>query len=92
MRYNPNDFRSNVLAGGSMTIFDAPIEFIETAEKASKALGLDFGGIDIMFGPNNEPIICEVNSNCHFNTFYKTTGINLALEIALYVIEQINNK
>lgn len=91
-RENPNDFRSNVLAGGSMTKFDAPIEFIEVAEKASLALGLDFGGIDIMFGPNNEPIICEVNSNCHFNTFYKTTGINLASKIADYVIDKLNNK
>ena len=89
MRYNPNDFRSNVLAGGSMTKFDAPKEFIEVSELAAKALGLDFGGIDIMFGPNNEPIICEVNSNCHFNTFYKTTGINLANEICKYIINKI---
>ena len=91
MRCNPNDFRSNVLAGGSMIKFEAPSEFIDIAEKASIALGLDFGGIDIMFGPNGEPIICEVNSNCHFNTFYKTTGINLAEEICKYIIKELND-
>lgn len=86
---NGNEFRSNVLQGGRMEKFDAPIEFYQMAEDVSKIIGLDFAGVDIMFGPNNEPIFCEVNSNVHFRTFYTVTGINLAERIAQYVINKI---
>ena len=36
------------------------------AIKTCQVLGLDFAGVDILFGENDEPIVCEVNSNAHF--------------------------
>ena len=87
---NGNDFRSNVLQGGSMSNEKPSSEYFDMAIKACKILGLDFAGVDILIGKDNEPILCEVNSNVHFKTFYKTTGINLATEIAKYVIDNIN--
>lgn len=84
-----NEFRSNVLQGGKMMPFNPPLEYINMALKVTKIIGLDFAGVDIMFGSNQEPIFCEVNSNVHFKTFYKVTGINLANEIADYVINKI---
>ena len=84
-----NDFRSNVLQGGTMEKYDAPKEFLAMAEVVSKKLNLDFCGVDIMFGKNNEPIFCEVNSNVHFRTFKKTTNINLAESIAAYIEQKI---
>ena len=90
LRKNDNgDFRSNVLQGGSMSQIDIDPSFIKMAEDVSKILKLDFAGIDIMFGINNEPILCEVNSNVHFRTFAKTTGINLAKVIAEYIKNKI---
>ncbi len=89
-RNEKGDFRSNVLAGGTMVKYDASPEFIEMASKASQALGLDFGGIDIMFDTYNKPIFCEANSNCHFRTFFTITGINLANYIRDYIINKIN--
>ena len=89
MRTNDNDFRSNVLQGGKMSAWEAPNAFIEVSEKASQILGLDFCGVDIMFGKNNEPILCEVNSNCHFKTFYTVTNINLANYISDLIINKI---
>lgn len=89
IRTNENDFRSNVLQGGKMSAWDAPKDFIEVSEKVSQILGLDFCGVDIMFGKNNEPILCEVNSNCHFKTFYSVTNINLADHIRDLIINKI---
>ena len=86
---NGVDFRSNVLQGGKMEKIDPPKEYLEMAERACKIIGLDFAGVDIMIGVNKEPILCEVNSNVHFKTFYKTTGINLASYIATYIISEI---
>lgn len=92
MRINEGDFRSNVLQGGKMFAYDAPEEFRLLSEKVSKILGLDFCGVDIMFGENNEPIICEVNSNCHFKTFYMQTGINLADHIRDHIIKYLKGE
>lgn len=83
------DFRSNVLQGGKMTKYSPPQSFIDMAINATKLLGLDFGGVDIMFGENSEPILCEVNSNVHFRTFEATTGISLPQVLATYLKEKI---
>ncbi len=84
-----NDFRSNVLQGGIMEPFVPNQEFIDLAIKVCDIIGLDFAGVDLMFSNDNRPIFCEVNSNVHFKTFYKTTGINLANAIAKYIIEKL---
>ena len=83
------DFRSNVLQGGKMTKTELKESFSNMAYKAIKLLGLDFGGVDILFGENDEPILCEVNSNVHFRTFEATTGISLPQVLANYLKENI---
>lgn len=35
----------------------------DMALNVCRTLGLDFAGVDLMFGENDEPIFCEVNSN-----------------------------
>ncbi len=88
IRTNSNDFRSNVLQGGNMEVFNAPKEYYDLALKVSNILGLDFCGVDLLFGENNKPILCEVNSNVHFKTFFLKTGKNLAS----YLVNYIKNK
>ncbi len=82
------DFRSNVTLGGE-TLPYTPTEAEATlAEEASRRLGLDFGGIDILFGKDG-PLLCEVNSNTHFKSTYDCTGINLADLIAEHITEKV---
>jgi glutathione synthase/RimK-type ligase-like ATP-grasp enzyme len=57
----------------------------QLAIDACRALGLDFGGVDILFGPNEMPILCEVNSNAHFKNLYDCTGVNAAEDIMEYI-------
>ena len=89
LRENKNDFRSNISNGGTGSKFEPKPEYLELAVKASKALGLDFAGVDVMFGPNNEPIICEVNSNPQFASTLRYTGVNLAEVIADYILNNL---
>ena len=84
IRYNDNDFRANITNGGKMQAYEPTEAEINLAIKASRALGLDFGGVDILFG-KNEPILCEVNSNAHFKNIYDCTGINMADKIGEYI-------
>lgn len=85
LRTNENDFRANITNGGSMQPY-APTKAQETmAIKVCERLGLDFAGVDILFGENDEPVLCEVNSNAHFKNLYDCTGVNTAEEILGYI-------
>ena len=49
-RYNESDFRANVTNGGKMKPYTPTKEECDIAVKACKALGLDFAGVDLLFG------------------------------------------
>ena len=88
LRENKNDFRSNISNGGTGTIYQPNNEYINLAIKAARALGLDFAGVDVMFGEDG-PIICEINSNPQFASTLKATGINLADSIVEYILRLV---
>ena len=85
-RYNDNDFRANITNGGSMKPFAPTPEMADMAVSACKALDLDFAGVDILFGEDDTPILCEVNSNAHFKNLYDCTGINTADAIMRHIM------
>ena len=86
LRYNEHgDFRSNISNGGSMKKYDINEDQQMIAIEACKALNLDFAGVDVMFGKNDEPIICEVNSNPHFKSTLQCTGVDMSFEILSYI-------
>ena len=86
LRENDNDFRSNISNGGHGSLYQPSEDYIELALRATEALGLDFAGVDVMFGEDG-PIICEVNSNPQFASTLKATGVNLADYIAEHIIK-----
>ena len=77
-RENKNSYLSNLAAGGTASVTNLSNEYLDMAVKASKILGLDYCGVDILEGPNGEPILSEVNSNAFYEGIEKTTGINVA--------------
>lgn len=85
------DFRANITNGGKMKPYDPTKEQIDLAVRCCKILGLDFAGVDILFGENEEPIVCEVNSNAHFKNIYDCTGVNVADFIMEYIIKELGN-
>lgn len=90
-RRNENDFRSNVAQGGSGVMVEINEEFINVAKKCAKILNLDYCGVDLLYGKDGEPIVCEVNSNAFIGGIEKTTGINVAKEYVEYIIKTIYN-
>ena len=88
LRENDNDFRSNISSGGHGVKYEPKQEYIDLAVKAAQALGLDFAGVDVLFGKDG-PIICEVNSNPQFASTLKATGVNLADYIAEYILNNL---
>lgn len=92
MRTNTNDFRANITSGGSMEAYSANENASRLAVLASKAIGADYAGVDLLFGPNNEPIICEVNSNAHIRNMYEATGINVSGFIIAHILQKLTDK
>ena len=77
-RYNTEDFRSNF--GLTATSKEYPLndKFLEVANKIINLFNVEYAGVDFLFGENNEPILCEINSNAFFEEFEKVTNINVA--------------
>lgn len=73
-RENKNDFRANITNGGTAYPFEPSTEQCKIAVDACHALGLDFGGVDIL----GSDIVCEVNSNAHIINIMNSTGIDIA--------------
>ena len=92
LRYSESDFRSNAALGGKAKEFTPSKEFIEVAEKVAKALNLDYMGIDLMFGANGEPVLCEVNSNAFFTTMEEVCNVNVAKAYAEHIVSTINKE
>lgn len=77
-RENKNSYLSNLATGGTASVVELPQSYLDMAVKASKILGLDYCGVDILEGENKEPILSEVNSNAFYEGIEKTTHINVA--------------
>ncbi|MEC5422037.1 RimK family alpha-L-glutamate ligase [Virgibacillus sp. C22-A2] len=85
-----DDFRANVTAGGTMTAYKPTQQEEKLAIAATQAIGADFAGIDLLFGPNNSPIVCEINSNAHIRNMFDCTNINVADYIIGYILNRLN--
>lgn len=73
-RTNPNDFRSNLTNGGTAQPYTPTAAEVQTAVSACEALGLTFGGVDML----NNGMVCEVNSNAHIINIMNVTGVDVA--------------
>lgn len=89
LRFNNNDFRSNISNGGISAVYTPTAKQCRIAIDACKAFGLDFAGVDILLGENDIPLVCEINSNPHFKSTLECTGDNLAVDIMEYISECI---
>lgn len=90
-RRSKDDFRANITSGGTMEPYDATEEESRLAVAATKAIGADFAGVDILFGENG-PLVCEVNSNAHIRNLLDCTNINAADYVIDYIFSQLKKR
>ena len=88
LRKSKGDFRSNIGVGGTGENYPLTPKIREMCLKIAEILGLDYCGIDLLFG-EKDFLVCEVNSNAFFFAFEKATGINVAKAYVTYVIDKI---
>lgn len=83
------DFRANISNGGKMRYYEPTKEEQTIALKSCEAIGLDFAGVDLLFGEEGQPLVCEVNSNAHFRNIYDCTQVNVAEMIMEYILNKL---
>lgn len=84
-RVSETDFRSNLELGGRAEPTELLPAFRNAAETAARTLGLDYCGVDLLYGADGEPIVCEVNSNAFFRGIESVTGANVAGAYASHI-------
>ncbi|SDD15376.1 ribosomal protein S6--L-glutamate ligase/gamma-F420-2:alpha-L-glutamate ligase [Terribacillus halophilus] len=90
IRTSETDFRANVSRGGSMQQYTPNAKEAQLAIAAAAAVGTDFAGVDLLFGPEGEPLVCEVNSNAHIRSIYDCTGVDVSVPIISYIKEVLS--
>ncbi|MDO5521473.1 MAG: RimK family alpha-L-glutamate ligase [bacterium] len=92
-RYSDSDdFRANLSIGGKMKPFVPTKEQEEIAIRCCKAIGLDFAGVDLLFGEDHQTFVCEVNSNAHFKNIYDCTKVNAATLIIRHIVDTLQKE
>ncbi len=82
------DFRANIAGGGSARPHKVSAQEEELALLACRHLGLDFGGIDLLQSKDG-PVLCEVNSNAHFQALRELSGVDPADHILSLIKESL---
>ncbi|AOV07592.1 ATP-grasp domain-containing protein [Sporosarcina ureilytica] len=88
-RYSETDFRANITNGGVAEVVELTEAQKSLAIKAADAVGAEFAGVDLLFGENEEPLVCEVNAAAHIRNILNVTGINVADAMIKYILGEI---
>jgi len=88
-RAKKTERRSNIGIGGKGIKFKIPKKYADISCKASKVLGMEICGVDLIKGPNG-PSIIETNISAQFQGLEKTSGVNVAKAIVEYLKEKVS--
>ena len=88
-RHSETDFRANITNGGTASRVELTERQKEVAIQAAQALNAEFAGVDLLFGENEEPLVCEVNGVAHIRNIFNVTGINVGDAMISYILSKI---
>ncbi len=91
IRKNPYDFRSNFGDLATSQKLQKPEKYEGFAQKIAEKLQIEYAGIDLLTDENDEPILCEINSNAFFEEFEKVTSLNVAKAVLEMVARKVKS-
>ena len=90
-RKSQGDFRANVALGASVEAYEITPEIRQVAKDIYEQTGLDFLGIDLLFG-EEKPYFCEINVMPGLEGIEKASGVNVAKKILETVKSDFTSK
>lgn len=88
-RQSDTDFRANITNGGRAFPVELTPEQQQLALEAAEAVGAVFAGVDLLYGPNDQPLVCEVNAAAHIRNILNVTGVNVGDAMIRYIQEDL---
>lgn len=88
-RRSETDFRANITNGGQAFEIELTDRQRDVALQAAAAVGAEFAGVDLLYGENEQPLVCEVNAAAHIRNILNITGINVADAMIAYIMEDL---
>ena len=85
------EFRSNLHRGGTATPVELDEHTRNLARKAAQVHGLGFAGVDLVQSKRG-PLVLEVNSSPGLEGIEKTTQVDIATEVMLYLEREERKK
>ena len=89
IRRNKYDFRSNFGEEASSKVLENPAKYEGFAQEIADKLHIEYAGIDLLVYEDENPILCEINSNAFFEEFEKVTRLNVASAYADMIINKV---
>ena len=77
-RKSQGDFRANVALGAGVREIEATEYMKKAAKDIYEKTGLDFLGIDLLYGETEKPYFCEINVMPGMSGIEHATGVNVA--------------
>jgi len=87
MRRVSRGWKKNVYLGARPEPYELPEELAEMAVRAAEATRCEVAGVDILPGPEG-PLVVEINSQPGWRGLQSVTNVDIAMEIARYVISR----
>jgi ribosomal protein S6--L-glutamate ligase len=78
-------WKSNIAQGGKPVAVQVSKEIVELSVKATKALGLEYAGVDILETETGRKYVLEVNASPSWQALQKVSKVNVARKIIEYV-------
>ncbi len=85
------EFRSNIHRGGEASALELDREYAEAAVKATRVMGLEVSGVD-MLEARTGPKIMEVNSSPGFEGLEAVTGVDIATLYVQHAVEYAHHR
>ncbi|MFP3357752.1 RimK family alpha-L-glutamate ligase [Planococcus sp. SIMBA_143] len=89
-RQSDTDFRANITNGGHAFPVELSEQQQQLALEAAEAVGAVFAGVDLLYGPNGQTLVCEVNAAAHIRNILNVTGVNVGDAMIRYIMEDLS--
>ena len=89
-RQSDTDFRANITNGGRAFPVELTPEQQQLAIDAAETVGAVFAGVDLLYGPNGQTLVCEVNAAAHIRNILNVTGVNVGDAMIRYIVEDLS--
>jgi ribosomal protein S6--L-glutamate ligase len=90
MQRSAKGWKTNISAGGTAELYSIEDELAEMSVKATKILGLEYSGVDILRSTENDQIyIVELNSTPGWQGLQTVTKTSISKLLIDYIVSKI---